>query len=434
MPYPRFKISMPRREILLFWRDALEGGGGDPVGKFTEAFREFGGFQEVLPVASGRSGFRLLLESLDFPEGSEIIFPAYTFHPMPVTAAECGLTPVFADVDRKTWNIDPESLRSAITGRTRAVVPTHLFGAPAEMEAINAIARERDLFVIEDCAHALGAAYRGRPVGTWGDAGLFTFAMSKNLPCWGGGAVTLADRGHADRMRDRLKGEKPPPPVAVLRRQFSNILAMIFTGRGLFPWTLYPALRLADILKSDYFDRPFLEEVRPPHAPPVNSPDKKQSGSKTSPDDIGIRSDKRPPVLPMAPLQAAVGLRQLKRFPGWLEKQIENARLLRSRLSGCPGLRIQQEPPEGRSSFLYVRARVDDPLAFRRKLLRTGLDTKPDDMRNCAALGFFERRAPCPAAEELSGRCIEIPSSHFLPEREINEIADRIRSVLKTLE
>lgn len=242
--------------------------------------------------------------------------------------------------------------------------------------------------------------------------------------------MTLQDQQLADRMRERL-GKEPPPPPAIWRRQFSNILAMIFTGQALFPWTLYPALRLADVLGSSYFDKPFLEPVLPPASPPskqsaVSSPDKKQSGSKTNSNEVGIRSDKRPPVLPISPLQAAVGLRQLEGFPARLEKQIENARFLRDRLAGYPGLRLQEEPPEGRSSFLYVRARVEEPGAFRRKLLRSGLDTKPDDMRSCAALDFFPGRAPCPAAEELSGRCIEIPSGSSYSEREIEDISGRV--------
>ncbi len=421
VPYPRYRISMPLPELFLSLLGALGREDRSDPARFAESFSRFGGYGRVILTGSGRAGFRLLLESWDFPAGSEIIFPAYTFHVMPQVAAECGLKPVFADVDPGTWNISPESIRSRITERTRAVVPTHLFGVPAPMEEIVRIARENGLVVIEDCAHALGATYRDQAVGKIGDAGLFTFAMSKNLPCWGGGAVVVDDGSLAERMAARLADNHPPSGAAILRRQASDIPGILITQGGIFPWTLYPALRVADYLQSDIFDRPFVEAVTGNHLSVI--------GNRFS-EDRPAAADHKSRVAGIAPFQAAVGLRQLSRFPGWLEKQAENARRLRERLKGCPGLRLQAELPGTRSSFLYVRVRIDDPPGIRRRLLRSGIDTKPDDMRNCAALDVFGDQPRCPVAETLGEQCIELPCSPFYSRRQMERIADRISSAL----
>ncbi len=415
MPYPRFRINMPLGELFLSFLQALKKS---PPGvrevEFLSRFRELGGFPEIVLVGSGRAGFRLLLESLDFEPGSEIIFPAYTFHPIPAAAAECGFKPVFADVDRATWNIDPEKIPSLISPRTRAIMPTHLFGVPAEMDRINEIAREHELKVIEDCAHGLGARYNGRPAGTLGDTALFTFAMSKNLPCWGGGAMVVKEFDLAERMRAALKRSTPPGGFSILKGQAFNIAAILLTQPLIFPWMLYPLIRLASRFGSDFFDRPFIEEVTP--ISPAGCPADGKSGARS-----------------FAPFQAAVGLRQLGRFSGWLERQEVNARILRSRLESCPGLKFQEEPSGRKSSFLYLRARVEDPDRVRRSLLCRGIDSKPDDMRNCAALEIFDHRLECPEAEKLGGHCVELPCSPFYSEQAITNIAGRVRRAMRKI-
>ncbi|MDP8215607.1 MAG: aminotransferase class I/II-fold pyridoxal phosphate-dependent enzyme [Candidatus Euphemobacter frigidus] len=406
MPYPRFKISMPLREVCRSVVAALGSETSNTLAKFSEEFKRFGNYDYIVLTGSGRAGFRLLLESFDLPPGSEIIFPAYTFHIMPVVAVECGFKPVFADVDPNTWNIDPDKIPPLINKTTRAIMPTHLFGVPANMDKIDEIARNNDLLLFEDCAHALGALNGAEAVGKKGDAALFTFAMSKNMPCWGGGAVVVKDPDLAVRMERMIDDKNLPAPFSILRRQFSNIPGILFTQPALFPWTLYPALRAADLLGSDFFDRPFLEDI------------------------VAVKLNYKSKTTGLSPFQAAVGLRQLKRFPGWLEKQVKNARYLRQKLKDCPGLQLQQEPSGTRSSFLYVRARVDDPQPVRRQLLRRGIDTKPDDMRNCAALDIFGPRKTCPVAERLGGHCIELPCSHFYSQRQMDKIADRIITTL----
>jgi len=413
---------MPFSELILSLRDAVIGVSPQKTADFASAFARASGAERAVPVDSGRGGFRLLLTEMRLPRSSEIIFPAYTFHPMPVVAAECGFRPVFVDVDRRNWTLDPQALASRISPRTSAIVPTHLFGVPADMARILLHAREKKIAVIEDCAHALGAVWNGRPVGTFGDAGIFTFAMSKSLPCWGGGAVIAKDAALADRMISRCAAAPCPSGLSVLKEQASNILALLATQPALFPWTLYPLIRMATREGSGRFDEPFLEEVTPP--------------SPNSGERLAVSGERLPLtahrslITGLSPFQAAVGLRQLLRFPGYIARQTRNARLLREGLRGLPGVELQEELPGGGSAFLYVRARVEDPAGFRRALLAAGIDTKPDDMRDCAGLGIFGDQPACPNAAYLGGHCIELPCSPFCSEEAIAGRVRQIRSAL----
>ncbi|HOO78382.1 MAG TPA: DegT/DnrJ/EryC1/StrS family aminotransferase [bacterium] len=405
MPFPRFRVSMPLSEIPRFLGPVTPGA----VGEFARAFRKFGGFGPVFPTDSGRSAFKMILAALEPEPGAEIVFPAYTFHPMPVLAAECGLVPVFADVEPGTWNLSPESFAAAVTSRTRAVVPTHLFGVPARMDEIAAAARARGIAVVEDCAHALGADYHGRPAGNSGDAAVFTFAPSKNLPCWGGGMIAANNPELAARLEVLTAATSAPPRSALVRRHFGNMAAMLATHPLLYGWTLYPITRAAARSGRDPFETKFIEEAIPPRPPTVRPPGPERSFRGRG----------------LSPVQAAAGLRQLRRFPRWLEIQRAHARFLRHRLENLALLQFQQEPPGASSSFLYLRVRVEDPGEVRRRLLLGGVDTKADDMRDCSSLPFFHA-ASCPVAARLGGHCIELPCSPLYSAQDIENIARRI--------
>ena len=139
---------------------------GPQIAEFEQAFARRLGGGYASSASLGRMAFYYILKALDLPRDSEIVIPALTFWVVPEMARLAGLRLVFADIDPNTFLLDPECLQRAITPRTRAVVPTHLYGVTCDMDAIGKIARKHDLRVIEDCAHALGATYRGRPAGT----------------------------------------------------------------------------------------------------------------------------------------------------------------------------------------------------------------------------------------------------------------------------
>ena len=158
---------------------------GPQIAEFEAAFAARHGLApaHAITAAYGRIAFYYMLRALDLPPGSEIIFPSLTFWVVPELARVAGLNVVFADVDPTTFNIDPDSIERVITDKTRVIVPTHLYGLPCDMDRILAIAARHNLIVLEDCAHALGATYKGRPVGTFGTGALFSFQTLKPLKC-----------------------------------------------------------------------------------------------------------------------------------------------------------------------------------------------------------------------------------------------------------
>src|SRR5439155_7390101 len=176
--------------------------------------------------------FYYILQALQLPEGSEIILPALTFWVIPELARAAGLKVVFADVDPATFTIDPAAIERVITPNTRALVPTHLYGLPCDMDAVMAIAHKHDLKVIEDCAHALGATYRGKPIGTFGDAAIFSFQTLKPLNCYGGGLALIRDAAAAQRVRALAEREPWPDAKRIENRLLVGRLQRIFIK----PW------------------------------------------------------------------------------------------------------------------------------------------------------------------------------------------------------
>src|SRR5881409_702561 len=157
-------------------------------------------------------------------------------------ARRAGLEVVFADVDPRTFNLDPDSLERAITPRTRAVVPTHLYGLPCDMDPILATARRHRLAVIEDCAHALGATWHGQPVGTLGDASFFSFQLLKPLNTYGGGMAVTSDGALAGRIAEYATAGPHPAEAAVLRRLRFGRAQRIMIRPRVFSATLFPLL------------------------------------------------------------------------------------------------------------------------------------------------------------------------------------------------
>jgi dTDP-4-amino-4,6-dideoxygalactose transaminase len=175
---------------------------GREVEAFEGAFAEYVGARECVGVSNGTAAIQLALQACGVGPGDEVIVPANTFFATAEAVSTAGATPVFADCDPVTYNIDAGKIEAAITPRTRAVIPVHLYGQPADLDAVFEVAGRHDLLVIEDAAQAHGARYRGGRVGARGLAGCFSFYPGKNLGAYGeGGAVVTNDPGVARRLR-----------------------------------------------------------------------------------------------------------------------------------------------------------------------------------------------------------------------------------------
>ena len=156
----------------------------------------------AVACASGSDALLLSLMALGIGPGDEVIVPSFTFFATVSCVTRLGATPVFVDIRKDTFNVDPERIADAITPKTRAIIPVHLFGQCAEMDVIVQMACEKDIVVVEDAAQAIGAAYHSRPAGAWGLTGCFSFYPTKNLGAMGdAGMITTLDAATANRLR-----------------------------------------------------------------------------------------------------------------------------------------------------------------------------------------------------------------------------------------
>lgn len=198
--------NAPLREEFL---EALAGvidSGKFLFGPDVEALeREVAAYSQIdhaIGCASGSDALLLALMAAEIGPGDEVIVPSFTFFASVSCITRLGATPVFVDIRPDTFNMDAEKLESAITTRTKVIIPVHLFGQCAEIDRICQIAAEHDLIVVEDAAQAIGAAYQSRPAGSWGSIGCFSFYPTKNLGGMGdGGMLTTGDAATADKLR-----------------------------------------------------------------------------------------------------------------------------------------------------------------------------------------------------------------------------------------
>ena len=203
-PFPRWPVRGKAEEAAL--QAALTEGdwGGYPLPnvwtrRFSEAFAKRHDSKHTLCVSNGTVSLEVALQAMNVPCGSEVIVPAYTFEATAAAVLFSGCKPIFADISKTDYCLDPESVARSLTNNTSAIIPVHLAMNMADMEALVGIAERHDLKILEDCAHAHGARFAGKAAGAWGHAGSFSFQTSKLMTAGEGGAITTSDDALYDR-------------------------------------------------------------------------------------------------------------------------------------------------------------------------------------------------------------------------------------------
>ncbi len=216
-PWPKWPVWDQREEKAL--REVLHSGvwsyNGPKERRFNEAFAKFTGTKYALALANGTVTLQLALEACGVGYGDEVIVPGLTWQATAAAALDINAVPILVDVTEDTWCIDPAKVEEAITPRTKAIIPVHLYGSFADMDAIGALARKHGLKVIEDCAHKHGGQWKGKNAGSIGDIGSFSFQLSKLMTAGEGGALTTSDPQLYERL-DALRncGRRPEPDAA----------------------------------------------------------------------------------------------------------------------------------------------------------------------------------------------------------------------------
>lgn len=178
---------------------------GPAVEEFENNFAKYCGVKYAVAVNSGTAALQLAILAAGIKEGDEVITTPYTFFATIESILYCGAKPVFVDIDTETFNIDIEKIEEKITSKTKAILPVHLYGQPAEMDKINELAEKYNLKVIEDACQAHGAEYKYRKVGSIGDAGCFSFYPTKNLSCWGEGGIITTNSEEIAKEAKKLR-------------------------------------------------------------------------------------------------------------------------------------------------------------------------------------------------------------------------------------
>ncbi len=174
---------------------------GPRTKKFEEDLQNYLGVKHAIALTSGSTALHLAVAALGVKEGDEVIVPTFTFAATAHAVTHCGGKPVFVDVDKKTFNIDPKLIEQAITKKTKGIIPVHYSGQPVDLDAIHKIAKKYNLFVVEDAAHAIGTKYKGKMIGGLSDATCFSFHPVKNMTTGDGGAIATNNEELANKIR-----------------------------------------------------------------------------------------------------------------------------------------------------------------------------------------------------------------------------------------
>jgi dTDP-4-amino-4,6-dideoxygalactose transaminase len=405
----RYGVRVPPHTDEIIERCTAKGEiyQGPLIQEFEQVFQSRFGPGTAIATCYGRMAFYNILKALNLPEGSEIVVPALTFWVIPELARQVGLRPVFADINANTFTLDPDALARAITPKTRAVVPTHLYGLPCDMDPIMKLARQHNLAVIEDCAHALGATYRGQPVGTFGDGALFSFQTIKPLNAFGGGMALVKDPEVARRVRTVVEA-LPWPTTKRIENRFKVAKAQRLFGRnGVFTVTAFPILWVTSWF--DWNPDVYLWEKIQPLKP------------------------LKPEYLERFPnIQAALGLDGLQYFDEWTRATQAHAHTIDKILSGTPDVQTPVAPSDRTHVYYQYCAYVPDRDDLVKRCIRRGVDIETLHVDVCTELPLFADLSPAPAPNALrASEAVQVPVYAALTERQVTRVATAVRRAVE---
>jgi perosamine synthetase len=408
---PRYGVrSIPgdEKEIIAAFRrgEAVEGPA---IGEFEERFAAYHYMDGTIASSFGRMAFYYILCALDLPAGAEIIFPALTFWAVPEMARRAGLKPVFVDVDPLSFNLDPNQIEAAITERTRAIVPTHLFGRPCEMAEIVSVAERHNLAMIEDCAQAVGARYRGRLVGTFGTASFFSFQMLKGINTYGGGMAMTNVGALAARIREQAQSEPPQSATDLALRFTTGLASRIGISPKGFTFWGYPLQAAASVFGCYDLSKYIWEKIRP-----------------LDPFPRAYRQR-------YSNAQALIGMRALAKLDEFNARSREHAAYYTRGLTGCRAIQTPQETEDSEHVYYQYCVYISDSARASRRAIRRGVDFETTHVDVCSSLPLFkEFAANCPGAQ-LTEKALQLPVYSRLRTSDVERVLRVVRDVTKDL-
>jgi dTDP-4-amino-4,6-dideoxygalactose transaminase len=350
----------------------------------------------------------LISKVIGIEKRDEVILPSYNSVIVPNIIKILGAKPIFVDIDPETYTINPELIELKISKKTKAIIATHIEGQPCDLRAILNVADEYNIKVIEDCAHACGAEYKGKRVGGIGHFGFFSFDVTKHINTFGGGMITTNEDRSAEEIRDILEKFNPPDKTKLIRGMLKANFISLFTSQIIFDIFTYPMILISSFLGKDIITTLF----------------ERKEVIEQLPQSYFVRYSN---------FQASIGLEQLKSLEKNNKKRTKYANILTKNLD--EGIKRQKTVPNTKPVYHNYTIQIKKRDEFRKRLLNRFVDTQPTLMVSCSSLNEFkESSGKCPVSDELEREGLYIPVYPELKKEDIYYIAEILNEEFRRLD
>ena len=404
-PIPRFDLALSFTDIQWIISEINQARNSE-VEKFENKFAEHIGVKKAIYMASGRAALYLILQCLNLAPHSKVMIPAWTHHSIPSAIIAAGLQPHLVDIRQGSWVMAPETILDEDWEGVSAIIITHMYGCPAPAEELADIARSKGIVVIEDCTQAFGATIKGKKAGSWGDAAIFSLALTQNFTTLGGGMAVFQDEHLAEIATLRMEDSYIAPSSSIYPQIFKAAALWAGTTTLGFTASAYVLLSIGwSFLGKDALHSMFEDSIN------TNAP------------DISVKP---------SPVQAALGRRLLD----WAQEQntlrTQNGQKLVKLLqqANLPGLLLPELPNYGQSVFTsFVVGHIENE-KLARQLSSHSIDTSPGYLKPIQQISYTSKLTNTNLLARVQ---LHLPMYPRLKEADLERIVKGCRYSLDTI-
>lgn len=407
-PLPRFRIYSRPRDYFSIGRELLTGAWsrGESCRELEAEVAARVGARHALCIAKARVGIFLAIRALIQP-GQKVVLSPYTISDVINMVICAGGVPVFADIERETCNVDPAQIEKLVGGDTGAVLVTHLHGFACDMDRIGAICRDRGVALLEDAAQAFGARHAGRHVGSFGDAGIYSFGMYKNVNAFFGGMIVTSRDGLAERLRGEIAAFPAQEMPYYLSKVASGVASDLATWPPLFKALTYRVFRYGFLNDVGFLNNQVSVELNP--------------GSKRELPESYLRR--------LTPMQARIVHSQLGGVDEAVRARIRYAERYHAGLGDVPELILPPLRRDFSHTYSYFPIQAPERQDLLRHMMRERCDCAAQHLHNCADLECFaEFQRDCPDARATAASVVLLPTYPRYSDRDVDRNVQVIRS------
>lgn len=400
-------LAFPRKYTVCYrgiWKDILQtlffsNRENDCfVKKFEKQFADYIGARYAIATSSGRWGLYLILKSLNLKKNDEVLLPAITHPSIPSMVKEIGAKPVFVDSQFDSFNLDTDQLKNKISKKTKIIIATHLFGVPCDIENIAEIAKDKNVTVIEDCAHGIGVKVNGINVGSFSKAAFFSFETTKLINTLGGGMITTNDYSLYTHIKQQISTYRLPTKSEILKKILRFFIHELYSNRKFFTLAVFPFVRLLSNFDID------LIQIY-----------KRQR-------NIRLNNYK----FRFTEMQSVLGIKQLDMIEERNKRVRENINLLKEKIQSPDVKFIKKATNINDVQYLFTLL-VKNRDIFKKLLLKKAVESEKKMLELCPRL--FGNDEKFNNSEELAQKALQISITADLDKNDILYIANVINAV-----